>query len=645
MCSPYDADIAAALLGSPATFPPVHGDSYDFIIVGGGTAGLVLANRLTEDEHTSVLVLEAGEDLTAHPRVVTPALFATMIGTEGDWSSKTEAQKELNGRQINISLGRALGGSSAISGQTFIPPSKASIDAWGELGNEGWAWDGLLPYLKKSYTLNIPSDDDIREHFNLDYIDETLHDAQGPVQLSFPNNVSNPLPKAWVEAMGTIGHRATSDPFSGCATGAFSNPSSIDVDKRQRSYAASAYLMPIEKRPNLTILTGAYVQKILLVGSYPNVIATGVTYRKNSKEITVRAREEVILSAGAIHSPKLLELSGIGNPEHLEPHQIYPIIVNPNVGENLQDHPVTSISFEVQDGVETIDSMLRLNLKIIQAAMKEYRMNKSGPLAQSGVNSYALLPIPQNSSASRKKVEKLLDRNSDSPSGLHHVSREYTSCIQSLLLHPRENTAAFFPYAAQTSFDADPSETGLVTSNLAPENFYSISSTLLQPLSRGSTHMRSANPSDPPKIDPKYFSHPLDLEIFARHMTSISDLISTPAFSALLKPDGRRNAAAPKDLTSLNEMKTYIRQTASSSWSPSGTCAMLPEGKGGVVNERFVVYETRNLRVVDASVVPVKTVAAPMALVYAVAERAADVMRGELKIRREGMGKKQSRSR
>lgn len=188
------------------------------------------------------------------------------------------------------------------------------------------------------------------------------------------------------------------------------------------------------------------------------------------------------------------------------------------------------------------------------------------------------------------------------------------------------------------AFDPEESGTGLVTSNLLPGNFYSISSTLLQPLSRGSTHILSSNPSDPPKIDPRYLSHPLDLEIYARHMTRISKLVSTPAFSTLLKPDGLRNTSAPKDLTSIDEMKDYIRKTASSSWSPSGTCAMLPEGKGGVVNEKFVVHGTRNLRVVDASVIPIKTVAAPMALVYAVAERAAAMVREELETRREGFG-------
>lgn len=172
-------------------------------------------------------------------------------------------------------------------------------------------------------------------------------------------------------------------------------------------------------------------------------------------------------------------------------------------------------------------------------------------------------------------------------------------------------------------------------SNFLPGNYYSVAICLLQPLSRGSVHIRSAEPSDAVKVDPRYLTHPFDLEVFARHMTYISTIISTEPLASLIKPDGRRNACAPADLADVEAMRGYVKQTTLSSWHPTSTCAMLPLDKGGVVNERLVVHGTRNLRVVDASVFPITTRGNPMATVYAVAERAADLVKEDLMIRRE----------
>jgi choline dehydrogenase-like flavoprotein len=508
-------------------------------------------------------------------------------------------KEALNGRRVGLSLGRALGGSSAINGQTFIPTSRANIDAWGEMGNPGWNWDALAPYFKRSYTLN-PPDNKTAHHLCLEEFDKFTPVNSGPIQASFANDSSDPLLQAWVETMDSVGYGLRIAPTAGDRTGAFLNPATIDSDTHQRSYSASAYYKPVEDRPNLKLITGACVQRILLTGSYPDVIATGVEYTKDSDSFIVHAKEEVVLAAGAIHSPKLLELSGIGGSKCLKACGIRPIIDNPHVGENLQDHPVSGISVEVREGVDTMDGMLRIDTKLIQTAMQEYTSHGTGPLAQSGVNCYAIL---EGQSASRSKKKK-----SD----------------------PKPSPAGFFAYAAQRSFGAEEPHNGLVTSNILPGNFYSISASLLQPLSRGSTHIQSSSPADPPKIDPQYLSHPADLDTFAHHMTFISRLITTPPFSNLLKPNGLRNPSAPRDLTSEEEMKDYLKKTATSAWSPTSTCAMLPEEKGGVVNERLVVHGMRNLRVVDASIFSVTTMGNPMATVYAVAERAADFVSQDL---------------
>ncbi|KAI1387697.1 glucose-methanol-choline oxidoreductase-like protein [Hypoxylon trugodes] len=587
-------------------------DKYDFIIVGGGTAGLVMANRLTEDSNVHVLVLEAGKDQTSDPQVTTPLLYPTLMGSDADWDAVTEPQAALRGKTIRIPYGRILGGSSAINGQLFLATSKVNIDAWGEL-SLGWNWDILAPYFRKSFTLSCPPPGDpVYDHFYLDYIESSVNGTDGPIKASFPSDIDNPIPKAWIETMRSLGHGSSADPFSGNFTGAFTNAASIDPLTRQRSGAASAYWEPAKYRKNLTVITAAHVQRVILTGDSPNVIATGVEYVHNGENKTANAEREVILSAGVMHSPKILELSGIGNPDILSSFGIHVAVANKSVGENLQDHPMTGLSFQVKDDIKTVDDLLRQDPVAMEVAMKQYEDSKSGPLAVGGVLSYALLGLQD---AFAKQIQ-------DS-------GRYYSSLFQ----NPKEATVTFCAQASQGNFGAE-AGSSLLNANFLPGGYCTIAAFLLQPLSRGYVHIRSSNPSDPVKVDPRYLTHPLDIEMFARHMTYISTIVSTEPFASLLKPSGRRNASAPADIGDVEAMKEYITKTTLSSWHPTSTCAMLPLDKGGVVNERLIVHGTQNLRVVDASVFPLTTRSNPMATVYAVAERAADLVKEDLKARK-----------
>ncbi|KAH7135557.1 glucose-methanol-choline oxidoreductase-like protein [Dendryphion nanum] len=582
------------LLGGIRRFPPAPTSdtpAFDFIIIGGGTAGLVLANRLTQREDISVLVLEAGENLTSHPRVKIPALYATLLGSDADWALVTEPQEGLKNRTLKIWQGRALGGSSAINTGIFVPTSRSNLDTWSELGNSGWDWRTLLPYFKKSHTLVPPTDPAVLEHLHIDDIDAVTIGTDGPIQVSYVNEAEDPLPNVWVETLEKLGHAPTGDLASGNLQGVFTNPNSIDASTRERSYATSAYLQPIEARPNLTVITGAFVQKIILSGSTPTVTATGVQYQKSSETLTATAKREVILSAGALHSPKILELSGIGNPTTLSEFNIETVIPNPNVGENLQDHPMAGFSFEVREGVDTMDDLYRQDPTKLQEVMRAYATERKGPLTQSA-HSSALLALPSEP----------------------------------------EPSAWFHAYAAQGNFTDEP----LDASALLAGNFYTIIVSLLHPLSRGSVHISNSDSSAPAKINPQYLSHSQDLETFAKHMAFIARIITSSPMKFLIKPRGRRNAGAPKDLADLEAMKEYLRDTIQSSGHPVGTCAMLPRESRGVVDERLKVYGTKNLRVVDASVFPVATRGNPIATVYAVAERAADIVKEDLGLAKEG---------
>ena len=285
-----------------------------------------------------------------------------------------------------------LGGSSAINGEAFVATSKIGVDAWGKLGNPGWNWESLAPYYRKSHTLTLPSKA-VREHLGLNYIDEKFRGLDGPIQASFPEDLNDPLPNAWITTLKNLGYPMSGDPFSGSAYGGYTNAASIDPKTRQRSYSAQAYWEPIQNRSNLKVVTGALVEKILLDASSPQVVAQGAQYFKDGKTNTINARKEVLLCAGAFHTPKLLELSGIEDASLLKTHGIPLVIDNPNVGENLQDQIMTGFSFEVKDGLKTKDNLSRKDSAAITAAMESFTKDQSGPFTVGGVFSYAFLPV------------------------------------------------------------------------------------------------------------------------------------------------------------------------------------------------------------------------------------------------------------
>lgn len=212
------------VLSSCSCKPPLHPftlpvrlvmSSPDYIIIGGGTSGLVVANRLSEDPDVQVLVLEAGQDLSADPRVNVPAFFTTLMGSDAAWQYQSVPQPGLGGRVIREPQGKALGGSSAINGQSFIAPGKAEIDAWAKMGNPGWDWAGLVPSYKKSYTLIPPHDKETLDHLGIDWINEEYRGTLGPVKVSFPGTKENPLCKAWIDAFREMNQVTTDGTSAG----------------------------------------------------------------------------------------------------------------------------------------------------------------------------------------------------------------------------------------------------------------------------------------------------------------------------------------------------------------------------------------------------------------------------------------------
>ncbi|RMZ44375.1 hypothetical protein CA14_004270 [Aspergillus flavus] len=287
-----------------------------YVIVGGGTSGIVLAARLSEDDSKSVIIREAGRNLADDFRVQTPALWTTLLGSEADWQLITAPQTELRNR-----LHRSL---------------QAEIHAWSKLSATDWTWEKLSPYYKKSYTLQLP-DEATREHIGLSWVDQNVNGDSGPINISFPAVLQDPLSKAWVDTFKGIGYSLTADPFSGNSIAGYSNLATVDYKTKTRSYAATGDA---------------------------GVTATGVKAILQGELSTIKAKKEVILTAGALNTPKLLELSGIGNKAILDQFNIPVVVENPNVDENIQDYLMSRISSE----------------EVMQNAMQLYTKHKAGPM-------------------------------------------------------------------------------------------------------------------------------------------------------------------------------------------------------------------------------------------------------------------------
>ncbi|RFU24241.1 hypothetical protein B7463_g12097, partial [Scytalidium lignicola] len=601
----------------------IHTDldnGFDYIVVGGGTAGLVVASRLSEDAGVSVLVVEAGGDHQGDPAVQIPGLSAKTLGKEQyDWNFTTVPQAALNNRRIRQPRGKGLGGSSAINFLMTVFPSRGIIDAWGKLGNEGWSYDELAPYFLKFGTRHSPSEE-VCQITRTDVIDNHLS-GHGPIHMSYGNGFG-PMNSAWMDVHTQLGLKPTGgDLASGQVSGAFQNTFNIDPATKTRSYAATAYYgSEARQRSNLTVLTNTIVQKIELQDQDSEVVATGVQVRMKDGSVRyIQARTEVILGAGALQSPQLLELSGIGGRALLEQHGINVVVENPNVGENLQDHVQVCHSWQCKESIPSRDMFRDPN--ILQAGISQYEDNNGdGPLGRLSISSSYLPMVDIQGRISEQDKKALLDKYARDATGGNLLVKE-------LLTQSDHPAVAYIFSSGQRNVKDDPADYTEYITPTEPENYMSILNILSHPFSRGSCHIASPDVDVAPILDPRYFSHPADIEIMARSAMFVEKLASTEPFrSTVFQPRGRRlpDGIVPNDLDCARE---FVRRQTISIMHLSATCSMLPREQGGVVDSRLLVYGTRNLRVVDASIFPLEPLGNIQTTVYAVAEKAADMIR------------------
>ncbi|KAJ7692901.1 alcohol oxidase [Mycena rosella] len=576
-------------------------DIFDYIVIGGGTSGLVVAARLVEDPAIRVCIVEAGGDVSTEPDVLVPGFGFKNIGKpDMDWRFSSAPQTHAGGRPLFLPRGKALGGSSMINLMVLGRGHAAEYNAFETLGSPGWNWQGLVEYFRKSETF-APTPAQVSSLCVA--VNPQAHGTEGPVHRSLATRISD-IDSPWVGALKELGVPYNPDSFSGDNTGVWGVNRSID-SRAQRSSSASGYYAPVKSRDNLVVITAAHATRILFNSSGDASglrIATGVEYRKDGRLHTVSASKEVLLCAGAFQTPQLLELSGIGDKNVLTGHGIPVLVDLPGVGSNLQDHfwcpyvAETDLKFE---SIEVLQDPLRA-----AEEWKLYEESQTGLLAGTPSTSYAFLP--KQYFAKDWEPARVAEPLSTSPQWKMQMDwlNGDTIPVLEMGIFP-----GFLPVPSHTP------EPG--------KSYCSFFLALTHAFARGTVHIASPDPLAAPSIDPCVLDNALDIDLLVQAIKFSRRLAATADLRTAITHEVLPGAAVESD----SDLVAYVRKTVSTVFHPIGTAAMLPRSEGGVVDSALRVYGTANLRVIDASIIPIHLSAHIQATVYAIAEKGVDIVK------------------
>lgn len=529
---------------------------YDYVIVGAGSAGCVLANRLSADPTISVCVIEAGKkDKSLMVRM--PAGVGQLIGKEGpnNWGFWTEPQAHMEDRKLYWPRGKGWGGSSSINGMIYIRGHARDYDQWRQMGLDGWSYADVLPYFRKA------------EHYEEG--GDAFHGENGPLWIS-NSPMDNPLYRAFVQAGEEAGYPVTND-FNGSQQEGF-GPYQRNIKHGERWSASFAYLRPVvDVRDNLTVRSTGLVTRVLTEKGR----ATGVEIvsGKGKQAETIRANREVIICAGAVQSPQVLHLSGIGPADELKALGIDVVQDTPDIGQNLQDHLDVLVHQEINQPLSAYSQ--RKGLRQLAIGVK-YLMSKSGPGADNFLQAGAFL-----------KSREGLDRPDIQ---LHYVN------------------ALSFAHATDT-----PEQDGFM-----------VHACQLRPESRGSIGLRSADPFDSPKIDPNYLATEEDRRVMRESMKIMREVIGQNALKPYRGPEMSPGESVKTD----QEIDTFVRQNAETIYHPVGTVRMGSDASAPL-DSQLRLRGIDGLRVVDASVMPTLIGGNTNAPTIMIAEKAADMILGQ----------------
>ena len=531
---------------------------YDYIIVGAGSAGCVLANRLSEDSSNKVLLLETGgSDKSIFIKMPT-ALSIPMNTDKYAWQFHTQPEPYLDNREMHCPRGKVLGGSSSINGMVYVRGHAKDFDEWQQHGANGWDYQSCLPYFQKA------------ESFYLG--ENTYRGGKGPLGVNNGNEMQNPLYTTFIKAGVEAGYASTDD-YNASQQEGF-GPMHMTVKNGVRSSASREYLDPVKSRSNLTVITGALAQKVILDGKK----ATGIEYKVNGNVQTAHAAKEVVLSAGPIGSPHILQLSGIGDKDILEKAGVEVKHHLPGVGQNLQDHLEFYFRYKCKQPI-TLNGKLGLISKGLIGA--KWLLTRKGLGATNHFESCAFI-------RSKPGVEWPDIQYHFLPAAMRYDGR-----------------SAFAGHGFQVHVGHN------------------------KPKSRGSVTIQSANPEQPPQILFNYLQHKDDIEGFRACVRLTRDIIEQSAFI-----DYRDEEIQPgKHIQTDEEIDAFVRQAVESAYHPSCSCKM-GEDEMAVVNSNTQVHGIEGLRVVDSSIFPTVPNGNLNAPTIMVAEKAADIILGNVALQK-----------
>ena len=524
---------------------------FDYIIIGAGSAGCVLANRLSENPNTKVCLIEAGPSDDSLAVRLPAGIIMLMRSNARNWRYYTVPQKNLNNRQIYIPRGKTLGGSSSVNAMCYTRGHKWDYDHWAELGNDGWGYDDVLPVFKRS------------EHYELG--ENNFHGTHGRLNVA-ELRYNHPVSKAFVEAGVQAGHPATDDFNNDIQEGV--GFYKVTQKGGERCSVANAYLHPVLDRPNLTLMTETLVDKIVFDGKR----ATGVVVERKGDKQTLHAGE-VIVSGGAINSPQILQLSGIGNARDLQEHGIPVVHDLPGVGENLHDHPDALVVHKsLRDDTMTLGSPGR-SLK----GLWQFLMYRNGQLTSNAAEAGGFIKS--------RPEESIPDIQ------LHLTATKLDN------------------HGLNWSFSLGFGYSGHVC--------------VLRPKSRGTIKLRDANPRSPALIDPNFLDHPDDMEGMVRGVKAVRNIMAQDA----LTPWRGDEIFPGNHVQSDEQIREFLREKCDNIYHPVGTCKMGVDDMA-VVDPDLKVHGIEGLRVVDASIMPTLIGGNTNAPTVMIAEKAADKILG-----------------
>lgn len=611
--------------------------SYDYVIVGGGLAGLVLASRLSEDEDTTVIVLEAGLSGDAvKDGINSPAgaYYQSIVGSEYDWGHVTTPQPNLGDRDVYWPHGKILGGSTAMNAMYLVRPSEVELNAWADLlasdtetsdGADKWNWDNMFEAMKKSENFTPPSGESWDIGGNFAFSTEN-HGAGGPMQLAYPA-VQMSATGNWTTALARAGVPPQEAPNGGETIGGFISPSSINPSNWTRSYSRSAYIDSLPPRENLHILAQATVTKVGFSDRKDgdNLIANTVEFADVNGEgvregggvrYVIGVNKEVLLAGGPMGSAKVLMHSGVGPKDVLDAVGVNVNMELSGVGQHLQDHMTAGVVWEAT--VETAGTLRDQNSEFSNSREFLSFINDAVAFANitrlfgenRGILQEEIRAVLANATAGT--ADEALSFASLVPSGSPEVIEGYKH-VYNL------TTDTIYPEIAQIE---------MLMSLISPGQI-SIQSALQHPYSRGRLYINSNNPFDPVVIDPNYFSHPVDRTIMRQGVKLVREVGAALREMGVVGAEIVPGPGAETD-EALDAWLTYgndFGPGASTQYHPTGSCSMLPKKWGGAVDSKLKVYGLANVRVADSAVYPFEFAAHLASATFGLAETAADLVK------------------